>query len=285
MKRDKLDSGFVPYLFIVFFLVTLSVRCFAASDIDNLENAINYAYANYLGTGIYSADDRSVQVYNLPFSYSISKDKKDDPFLYLRLPVTVGFLEFTAEEILENGLPDRLETLTFVPGIAAHYQVMHNWRLTPFIDIGFGHDFATNQTALVYGTGLKSMAIFDYIDYSFELHNELLYAGNSIKADTPTNDFSRFETGINFRYPMSFKLWDRKTALSLYAINFNYFNSLDFIRFNESKIEVRTENEIGITLDTFPDMAIYKIEFSRIGLAVRSGNGVNVARLVFGMPF
>ena len=285
MKRDRLLFGFIRFAVFTCALVTISFRSFATSDIDKLENSINYAFANYLGTGIYSATDRNVQVYNLPFSLSISKDKKDDPFLFLRLPVTVGFIEFVPQEIVESGLPDRLETLTFVPGIGAHYQVRKNWRLTPFIDVGLGHDFATNQTALVYGTGVKSRVIFDYIDYSFELHNELLYAGNSVKTQSRTNDFSRFETGLNFRYPMSFKLWERKTALSLYVINFNYFNSLDFIRFTETEIQIRTQNEIGITFDTFPDMAISKIEFGRIGLAYRTGDGLNVTRLVIGIPF
>lgn len=285
MKISWRHSIFFWYSILCLLLSSFSCHTFATSDIDKLENSINYAFANYLGTGIYTATDRNVQIYHLPFSKDITKSEKDNPFIFIRLPVTVGFLEFTPQEILDNGLPNRLETITFVPGIGIHYQVSKQWRLTPFIDIGFGHDFATNQSALVYGTGVKSRFIFDYIDYEIEIHNELLYAGNSVKTEAKTNDFSRFETGLNFRYPMSFKLWERKTAVSLYVINFNYFNSLDFIRFNEEKIQIRTQNEIGITFDTFPDMAISKIEFSRVGLAYRNGNGVNIIRLVFGMPF
>ena len=285
MKSSWRPTSYLYFSFFSFLLVTNTCPVFATSDIDKLENSINYAFANYLGTGVYTATDRNVQIYHLPFTKDISNEPEANPFIFFRLPFTIGFLEFTPQEILDSGLPDRLETITFVPGIGLHYQVSNQWQLTPFIDIGFGHDFATNQTALVYGSGIKSRFTFDYTDYVIELHNELLYAGNSVKTDSKTNDFSRFETGLNFSYPLPFKLWDRKTALSLYAINFNYFNSLDFIRFTEGKIQVRTQNEIGITFDTTPDMAISKVEFSRVGLAYRTGNGVNVIRLVFGMPF
>ncbi len=256
-----------------------------ADDKPALAGQINYAYANYLGTGVYTAADRSVQVYRLPFSYSLRKPRDGKAGLKLRLPVTLGFLNFRVQDIKDAALPDHIETLTFVPGIEFTHNLDDNWMIIPFADLGVGYDSVSKLTALVYGAGVKSRMMFAYRGYRFELFNAFLYAGNTTRDETDNNDFSRLETGLNLQFPLPYKAWQRDTAMSVYYLNHLYFNRLEFFRFHEQPAEVRSQNEVGLTFDTFPDMKLAGAAFSRIGLGYRFGNGVHAIRLTFGLPF
>jgi len=252
---------------------------------DKLSAQINYAYANYLGTGIYTAADRAVQIYHMPFSVSYREPEPPRSGLTFRLPLTAGFINFKLKEIVDAGLPTRIETLTFVPGVAFAFLLGENWTVTPFADLGGGHDFATNHSAWVYGAGVKSMVTFDLGKLDFTLFNEFLFAGNTTPDNRGSNDFSRLETGFSLQKPLAWKVWDRKTALRIYYTNFMYTNSLEFLQFADNSFEISTQNEVGMTFDTDPDMQLAKIGFSGIGIGYRFGNKISVYRLVFGLPF
>ncbi|MGW8228808.1 MAG: hypothetical protein ACWGOW_07905 [Gammaproteobacteria bacterium] len=226
-----------------------------------------------------------VQVYHLPFRYTLSEADTEKSGLRLRLPVTIGFMDFDLPDAIDPNLPSKIETLTFVPGIQYIHQVNNKWTLSPFIDLGMGHDFETDNSAYVYGAGVNSLLVFKYQTFNLEIYNELLFAGNTTEISGVRNEFSRFQTGINFQFPLKRKAWDRDSAISVYYLNYVYFNRLEFLRYLNEPIEVAVQNEIGLTFDTSPDMKLLGIPFSRVGLGYRFGNKINVVRLVFGIPF
>ena len=267
------------------FIILLPEKSYAVSPEDLAASQLNYAYANYLGTGFYSVADRTAKVFHLPFRYTLRETGPDKVGLRLRLPVTIGVIDFDYFDPIFPTVPDRFETLTFVPGIQSIYQVNDNWRLSPFIDFGIGHDFETDNNAYIYGAGLNSLFVFKYEKFNLEIYNEFLFAGNTTDIDGVRNEFSRFQTGINFQFPLDFKAWGRDPAISVYYLNYIYFNRLEFLRYLNEPIEIAVQNEVGITFDTTPDMKLVGIPFSRIGLGYRFGNDVDVVRLVFGIPF
>ncbi|MCG6886775.1 MAG: hypothetical protein LJE74_06170 [Proteobacteria bacterium] len=262
-----------------------SGACLAATDDENLSSQINYAYANYLGTGVYATKDRSVQVYHLPFSATLRQAEPRKSGIVLRLPVTLGFTNFETLDIVETGLPDSVGTFTFVPGLELVKQVTPIWQLSPFLDSGIGYDLSTHLYSYVYGVGIKSELTLDYQYHQFTLFNELLYAGNTTPDESGNNDFSRLETGLNFQFPLHSRIWDRKNYLSVYYVNYMYFNDLTFLKFDNTEFNISMQNEVGLTFDTAPDMKVSFVEFSRFGLGYQFGNGINVVRLVFGAPF
>lgn len=272
-------------LFLFVLIIVFAGKSYATSPEDLIGSQVNYAYANYLGTGFYTAADRKVQVYHLPFRYTLRDAKTEKSGLRLRLPVTIGFLDFDLPDAIDPNLPSKIETLTFVPGIQYIYRVNDYWSLSPFLDFGIGHDFETDNSAYVYGAGVNSLFIFRYASFNLEIYNEFLFAGNTTEISNVRNEFSRFQTGINFQFPLNKKIWNRETAVSIYYLNYLYFNRLEFLRYLDAPIEVAVQNEIGLTFDTSPDMKLLGIPFSRIGLGYRFGNDVNVIRLVFGIPF
>ena len=272
-------------LFLFFFIILFPGKSYSVSPEDIVDSQVNYAYANYLGTGFYTAADRAVQVYHLPFGYTLHDANIDKSGLRLRFPVTIGFLDFDLPDAIDPNLPSKIETLTFVPGIQYMHQVNDRWSLSPFIDLGIGHDFETDNNAYVYGAGVNSLLVFRYTSFNLEIYNEFLFAGNTTDVNNVRNEFSRFQTGINFQFPLKRKAWDRNSAVSVYYLNYLYFNRLEFFRYLNDPIEVAVQNEVGITFDASPDMKLLGIPFSRVGLGYRFGNKVNVVRLVFGIPF
>jgi hypothetical protein len=270
---------------LFFFIILFPGKSYSVNPEDLITSQVNYAYANYLGTGIYTVADRTVQVYHIPFRYTLRETNKDKAGLRLRLPVTIGILDFDFFDSIYPALPDRIETLTFVPGIQYMYQVNDYWSLSPFIDLGIGHDFATENNAYVYGAGVNSLLVLKYKSFNLEIYNEFLFAGNTTEIDDVRNEFSRFQTGLNFQFPISYKARRRDSAISVYYLNYLYFNELEFLRYLEESIKVSLQNEVGVTFDTSPDMKLLGIPFSRVGFGYRFGNDVDVVRLVLGIPF
>jgi len=272
-------------LFLLFFIILFPNKSYSVDPEDIVASQVNYAYANYLGTGIYTAADRAVQVYHIPFRYTLREVSKDQSGLRIRLPITIGFLDFDFPDVIDPNLPNKIETLTFVPGIQYIHQVNERWSLSPFIDFGIGHDFETENNAYVYGAGVNSLLVFKYRTFNLEIYNEFLFAGNTTEIEDVRNEFSRFQTGINFQFPLKRKAWDRDSAISVYYLNYLYFNELEFLRYLAEPIKVSVQNEVGITFDTSPGMKLLGIPFSRVGFGYRFGNRVNVVRLVLGIPF
>ena len=77
----------------------------------------NYAFAHEFGSGVYDFNGRTLQVYGLPFGWTAVEPGQDQAGLRLRLPVTLGFLDFHAADVIETGLPDRVDSVSFVPGV------------------------------------------------------------------------------------------------------------------------------------------------------------------------
>lgn len=102
----KINQG---QLLLLLGLCLVDSGCYAASVKNQSSSQINYAYMNYLGTGVYSAADRSVQVYHLPFSYKIDEAKVDKRGIMIRLPATIGLLDFKARDIPIEAYQTRLK--------------------------------------------------------------------------------------------------------------------------------------------------------------------------------
>lgn len=65
-----------------------------------------YAFAHEFGSGVYDFNGRTLQVYGLPLAWTLREGEAARPGLRLRLPVTLGFLDFEPKDVLDTGLPE-----------------------------------------------------------------------------------------------------------------------------------------------------------------------------------
>ncbi len=72
---------------------------------------VHYAYANYLGSGIYRTTVQNASIVSLPFSYEVDKE---GPLTYgLRLPISFGFFDFELADIPDLDFPSEVGIFTF----------------------------------------------------------------------------------------------------------------------------------------------------------------------------
>ncbi|MBW2173630.1 MAG: hypothetical protein JRF64_03105 [Deltaproteobacteria bacterium] len=139
------------------------------TETDDNENLANYAFAAHLGTGIYRASGRTVQIYSLPMSYTLRPAENNNWGLKLRFPVTVGFFDFKARDIISSGSPDDIATIGVLPGVEFQFPVRDNWFLMPFSDLGVAKDLSGGEFAYIYSAGIKSRVVFPWKDLEFSL--------------------------------------------------------------------------------------------------------------------
>lgn len=248
-------------------------------------NELNYGFASYLGTGIYSVSERDVQIYQIPFSYKFDNTEGNSWQFKLRAPVTLGFYDFTYTDILNSGLPDEATTLSFVPGIEALYPIKNNWLFGPFLDAGLAKNLETEDTNTIYGAGFASIYEHKIKQNTLTIANRFLYARDEGSDIDQAEDFSSFETVLDLRFPSTLTERDYVYDFSLYFANYRYFDNLDFIRPSQRPVEVVIQNEIGFTFGLKHAIKSQYLSIPRIGIGYRFGDDLAILRIIIGSVF
>jgi hypothetical protein len=246
---------------------------------------VNYGFATYLGSGIYSAAGQDVQVYQIPFSYQFFTLNEKQWGLKLTLPLTVGFYNFKLGDIVEEGFPEDISTLSFVPGLEFQYPLTQYWQLFPFIDFGIAQNLTNGDSSNIYSYGMRSFYEYPIDKLTFTLGNRLLFARQNRRDNSSKSDFGTFETSLDFRFQQFPFFKDHLADFSVYYANFQYFDSLNFLFPGDQVVKVVKQNEVGFTFGVQIKKKTKYIDIPRVGLAIRKGDGLDVYRLVFGMPF
>ncbi len=100
------------------------------------EQLVNYAYATQLGSGVYDISGRTLQIYRLPFGYTLTQPSGNRPGVRLTLPLTIGIVDFEPRDVIDTGLPENLDTVSFVPGIELNIELTPQRRLLPYAEVG-----------------------------------------------------------------------------------------------------------------------------------------------------
>ncbi len=245
----------------------------------------NWAFAPYLGTGYYTAADHAVEVLTVPISYTLREVTDDRAGIVINFPLTLGFYDFKALSLIESGPLDDIATVSIIPGVEYQMQILPDWMLAPFIDLGGGISDVDGIKASIYSAGLKSYFHFRWGTLPFLLANRLLYAGYSVSESDAGDEFGSFETGLDMRLPFSFSIAGHDSAVSVYVANFLYFNNLEFLRPANDPLEVHVQYEAGVTVGTNKPVYFGPINIPRLGIGYRFGDDVSVTRILFGMPF
>ena len=270
---------------IVFIVLLMACPLCRTINAATLED-VNYGFATYLGSGIYSASGQDVQVYQLPFSYQFFKPGEEKNWgLKLTIPITLGFYDFKLEDIPDTGFPTDISTLSIVPGLQFQYFVTKKWQLRPFFDFGFAQNMTNGDASRIYSYGLRSYYEYPFEDVTFPLGNRLLHARQRGVDRSASSDFGTFETSLDFRFKQ-FPFFKKHLAdFSVYFANFQYYDVLRLVIPNGKEVTVVKQNEVGFTFGVQIKKKTKFIDIPRIGLAIRKGDGLDIYRLVLGLPF
>ena len=70
---------------LVLFLILMAIFSVEAEEIE----PVHYAYANYLGSGVYRTSNQDASLLSMPFSFEVGTNGQTS--YGVRLPVSVGF--------------------------------------------------------------------------------------------------------------------------------------------------------------------------------------------------
>ena len=251
----------------------------------NEQAVINFGFATQLGSGIYSLSGRTLQVYRLPFGYTPSSDEDARVRPRITLPLTLGFVDFKPRDVVETGVPERIDSLSFVPGLALHIAVLEDWELEPFAEAGIARDQASEADQNVYSAGLRSRYDFGSRPTDWQLYNELVHVVVEQESLDSTDDFTRFRIGTTARRPFDTDRTDRRADFESYGMIEVVLDPPGGPAGSRPQGGEAMQYELGFTLGATEPLRVWGIKLPRVGFGYRFGEGLSVYRIVFGSPY
>jgi predicted nucleotidyltransferase len=249
------------------------------------EQLVNYAFATQLGSGIYDLAGRTLQIYRMPFSYSFSQPAADRPGVRLTLPVTVGLVDFEPEDVLETGLPESLDTLSFVPGIELDWVLSPHWHFLPFVEAGRALELGDDADAGVYSFGAHATGLWN--DDAVDLRLDLGVTYTAVEPDAPLHkdDLFLLEAGIEGRHSLGLSVAGHPLDWGVYVLGQAFLNRADEPLDRADANASPYQFEAGLTFGTRSRVTVWQIPVPRVGLGYRFGDDIEAWRLVLGVPF
>ena len=254
------------------------------SDGESEADTLHYAFARYLGSGIYRVEENTIQVYHLSGTFVLLSEEKRRWGLHLQIPVTVGIYDLSTKDVDITGWPDRLATISLVPRVKTPVRVSERWILGPFLDFGAVKDLDRHKLTWLYGLGMKADAIYPV--GRFELRPGLLgvWAHHTEPETDLGDDFSKLESGLDFRIPLGFHVRGELADLGIFGKNYLYLEELEIRPPGEVPFRLRAQWEVGATFGTRRPFKFLGVQIPRVGLSFRFGDGLTAFRVVFGNP-
>jgi len=266
-------------------VATMSVASAQTRAVEDDQQLINWYYAATYGTGIYSAGDRTVGVLQAPLSFTMREAGEDQWGLRITLPISFGFYDFDFDDVIENGLPNRISTFSAVPGIEFEKKVMPRWLLKPYVSAGAGWELGGDESAWIYDVGIRSRFLIGERKRSaLSLVNILSLAGYH-PSGGPHEPLSLFAIGFDIEIPVSGKLFGRAVVVSVLPAYYYYFKRLDFAEISDRDNKIQEETELLISLLAREPFTVLGINVDRLGIAVRGNEDVSGFSIFTSLPF
>jgi hypothetical protein len=250
------------------------------------EQLVNYAFATQLGSGVYDVSGRTLQIYRVPFGYSFSEPASDRPGVSLTLPVTLGLLDFEPRDVLETGLPDSFDTLSFVPGIELDFALSPRWHFLPFGEYGRAWDLGSDIDAEVYSFGAHAAGLWS-ADWFHSLRVDIGVTYTAVEPQEPLHkdDVLMVELGVEARRMLALNIAGRPLDWGAYALAQSFVDRAEEPLDHSAAQADALQFEIGFTLGTRDRVTVWHIPMPRVGVGFRFGEELEVWRLVLGAPF
>lgn len=272
-------------LHILLVLVAGHTPAEAATPLTRNEQAvINFGFATQLGSGIYSMSGRTLQVYRFPFGYRFPGDSQSRSRVRLTLPVTIGFIDFKPGDVVESGLPEGLDAVSFVPGIAVDVMARDDWQLEPFAEAGIARDQSGEMDQRVYSLGLRSRYDIERGAVGWQLYSEVVHVAVEQVSTEGTDDFTRLRLGATARRPFRVEGDGRRPDFLVYGL-LEGFTDTPRGPADGGDGDLPVQAEFGMTFGATETLRLWGLPLPRIGIGYRFGEGLSVVRIVFGSPY
>ena len=265
-------------------LLALPARAQTAVPLSAGEKSVaNFAFATQLGSGIYTIDGRTIQIYRLPLSYTIRPDTDDRWGLRITFPMTVGFYDFEPMDVLDTGIPDNLDTVSLVPGLEFRVPSGKSVLLKPFFEAGLAREGSQDLVVAIYSFGLRAFTGLRSGAFDVDIGNALLWSRIDPEEGAPKDSFGSFQTSVRARHGTGLDLKGHELEWGLYASGELYLDEPDFPLPNPDG-DLSAQYEVGATIDFREKLQVWKVKLPGLGIGYRFGPGTDAIRVVIGTP-
>ncbi|MDO6619462.1 MULTISPECIES: hypothetical protein [unclassified Shewanella] len=255
--------------------------CQAQFDADNPDLS-HYAFANYIGSGIYRASGQSAAVANIPFAFDI--EQADDHLLTLRLPVSLGFFNYSFSDLPEGELPDGVGTMTITPGIEYKWFYDEQLTLETYLDLGYGHNFSNSSNVGIFSTGFSALYELAQPKYNPVWVNRIYYAGYKSSINDSSDGYSVLQSGIDFGLNQRWDWGEYTVEPRLFVAGRWYFDKLKFVTPVQENVLTQYSYEVGVTLALSKPLGWGWFSTDRFGMSYQTDGELQVWRLIFEFP-
>ncbi len=247
-------------------------------------NGLPYAFAYRLGSGIYTAGGRTIQIYSFGLSHALREVSPEQPWgLRLKFPLTLGFFDFKFEDILETGLPKHASTISLVPGVEFPHRMRDHWTLAPYGEAGIAHQTDEGKATYIGAVGLKSLVDIPQLS-GYWLFNVDLYFAEDFPEEGERGGYSALDLGLDRRWPTGLHLGRNELEFGLFGVQYFYWLDEEIVQTADSPSGPGVQWELGVTLGTVRPVRVIGLRMPRIGLSYRFGEGGGEIRFVLGDP-
>ncbi|MGB2693351.1 MAG: hypothetical protein WBB48_01240 [Thermodesulfobacteriota bacterium] len=296
MPNKFFDMKFMRlvYLFILVSTV-LVIQANSVKAQNENDIRVNFAYAFQLGFGSYDIGGLDVKVFKLPLSYTFDLPQYEKLKIKIDSPLFYGRFRFKGTIPDGTRLTADQDIIAYIPGIELQYEVLDNWYLKPFGNLGIAWSISEkarpanlnidSSTIYIYTVGLRSLYEIFWERFKFSIGNAILWAGNSTFVDgEPDESYGILENGIEALHPLGFRIKGYEPDMSAFFIYYRYLPDAEFSRFLKSPLKVENQYEIAGTIGSATPLKLWVINNPRIGIGYRFGD-LNVFTINFGFPF
>jgi hypothetical protein len=273
-------------------LITWPDHAAAQQRALNEEELVDFGYATWFGTGIYTVADREVIVLRIPFEWTMREPLQVENkwgWKWL-MPLTVGFhrFDFDLSQLTGFDLADydtTAQSASFVPGVELQLPVSEVWRLEPFAQAGLGQDLSGTELVYIYGFGIKSYYDLSHGEVDYLIANRLLYGGQTFRDSRDTTGFASFETALELRLPGTVDIGRFKIDSSVFGVVSWFGNRVEFLA-PRGEEQVSRVVELGFSLGINEGFSLWNFDIPRVGMSfMRGENDFRAIRFNAGFSF
>jgi hypothetical protein len=254
----------------------------AAEEDEAVSASVNYVFATDLGGGVYDMGGRTLQVYRYTYQHDLREPGETAPGLRFVLPITAGFFDFSPVDVLSEGPPTRVDSISLVPGVELDYLLRDDWHLIPYARAGLSIA-SSSVGGILYGAGMRLERRGEWHGWDQFLRAELTYSGVEYRHDVPDDRFVRLRYAVDVTRGLGFKLRGREPEIGLYSI-FDLVVDPPTAPIAAGR-KHPIQAEFGFTLSSRPRLKIWRFDAPRVGFGYRLAGELSSWRFVIGVPF
>jgi hypothetical protein len=281
-NRSLSGQGTFRHIRLLVALVVASAGPARAAEDRAAVTTINHAFATELGTGVYDIGGQSIFVVRVAPELQLREPDQERPGVRLVVPVAAGSFDFNPFDELEANVPDRIDSLSLMPGVEFDFPQQDGWMLTPWLRTGASFS-AGHSDGLLFGAGLRLKWSGEVGGVEMDRLHELVLAAVDYHGDIRSDRFLRFRNAADLRRTTFRVTPNRRLLAGIYMI-------ADIVTDPpEAPLEAGEQSmmqlELGVTFNTEPRPRIGRWRWPRLGFGYRLAGDFSGWRIVFGAPF